>query len=149
MSHYLKSSAPLALVFLVALSVGYALPRSRDGDMMDAVAAVQRRSPWFLVSQPHPPANWVRRGAIYLCRTPRTAIEMDALSKYPWRPDPRWSGVVCFKGTVDPLRYYDGWLSEGGDHCLNYGVFAVFGDPEAVEEMQAILAAEGFQPVAR
>jgi hypothetical protein len=113
--------------------------------MLDAVAAVQRRSPRFLVSEPMPTANWVRSGTLYLCRTARTAVEVDGLSKHPQLPDPNWAGVVCFKGTADPSQFDIPWVSEGGDRCLKYGVFAIFGDPEVLQEVRAILEAEGFQ----
>jgi hypothetical protein len=150
MSQHLKSWVPLALASLLALAAGYALSRSgrRGGDMLDAVAAVQRRSPRFLVSEPAPSANWARSGALYLCRRPRTAEDVDGLGKHPWTPDPRWAGVVCFKGLANlhlsRLSYFP-WVSEGGDRCLDYGDFAVFGDPELLQEVRAILAAEGFQ----
>ncbi len=143
-----KSWVALALVAVVAVAAGYALPRPqrRGGDMLDAVAAMQRRSPRFLVSECTPPANWVQTGSLYLCRTPRTAEDVQDLSKDPNRPDPRWAGVVCFKGTADPHQVYVPWVAEGGDRCLDYGAFAVFGDPEVLCEVRAILAAEGFQP---
>jgi hypothetical protein len=143
----LGSVAPLAVVAGVALAVGYVLPRSRsEGDLMDAVAAVQRRSPWFVVSQPHPPADWVRTGALYLCRTPRSAAEVDGLSKHP-SGAPAWDGVVCFKGTLDPRREYHPWLADGGARCITYQNFAVFGDPRGLEEICGILAAAGFEPL--
>ena len=75
-----------------------------------------------------------------------TAEDVDGLSKYPWRPDPRWEGAVCFKGTADPRQIYVPWAWEGGDLCLDYGDFVVFGDPELLREVRAILDAEGFQP---
>jgi hypothetical protein len=149
---HLKSWVALALVSVLALATGYTLPRPgrRGGDMLDAVAAVQRRSPQFLVSEPMPRApmpraNWVQSGTLYLCRTPRTPEELDGLSKFPSRPHPRWAGVVCFRGTAEPGQVYIPWVSEGGDRCLDYGDFAVFGDPEMLQEVGAILAAEGFQ----
>jgi len=150
MSHPPKSWVRLAVASALALAAGYALPRPgrQTGDLLDAVAAVQRRSPRFLVSEPRPPATWARAGALYLCRTPKTAEDLDALSKYPGRADARWAGVVCFQGTDHP-RQSDLYLpgdSEGGDRCLHYGAFAVFGDPELLQEVQAILAAEGFRP---
>jgi hypothetical protein len=145
-----KSLVPLsalAVVFAVALAVGYALPRSRTGgDLLDAVAAVQRDSPRFLISEPCPPANWARMGALYLCRAPRTAEQIDELSKYPW-DDRGWEGIVCFKGALDPRRSYDPWISEGGSHCVRYHSFAVFGDPGCLEEVCGILAAAGFEKV--
>jgi hypothetical protein len=136
----------LALVSLLGLLAGYVLPRPprQGGDLLDAVAAVQRRAPRFLVSEPLPTANWGQSGALYLCRTPRTAQEVDGLSKHPGRPDPRWAGVVCFKATANPNQFYVPWVADGGDRCLDYGAFAVFGDTELLQEMRAILAAEGF-----
>jgi hypothetical protein len=144
----LKWSITLALVAVLALAAGYALPRPqrRGGGMLDAVAAVQRRSPRFLISEPAPAGDWAQRGALYLCRTPRTAADLDGLSKHPGSPDPGWAGVVCFQGTVDPYTVYHPWLSDGGDRCLHFGEFAVFGDPEVLQEVRAILATEGFQP---
>jgi hypothetical protein len=146
MAIYSRSWVVLPGVFAVALAAGYTLPRPGEaGDLMDAVAAVQRRAPRFLISEPTPPANWVRSGALYLCRAPRTVAEVDGLSKAPGEPDPRWAGVVCFKGTTDPNRPYTSGV-DGGPRCLEYGAFAVFGDPELLEEVRAVLAAEGFRP---
>src|SRR5262249_12621727 len=104
MSHHFKPPAAIVLGCVLALATGYFLPWPGSGDraMLGAVAAVQGRSPGFLVSEPVPPANWARGGALYLCRRPRTAREVDALGKDPWRHDPGWTGVVCFKGTTDP-----------------------------------------------
>lgn len=147
MSLHLKSWPALVTVSALALAVGYSLPRPgrRGGDLLDAVAAVQWRSPRFLVSEPAPPGNWVRTGTFYLCRTARTAEELDGMSRYPRRAGPRWAGVVCFKGTAAPGHYVP-WVAEEADHCLRYGAFAVFGDPEELREVGAILAAEGFRP---
>jgi hypothetical protein len=142
-----KSYVLLAVVSVLALLAGYALPRpTRQGDLLDAVAAVQRRAPHFLISEPRPPAHWVQSGALYLCRTARTAAEVDGLSKVPECPDPGWSGVVCFKGMTDPQQLEVPWVSRGGDRCLDYGAFAVFGDPTLLQEVRAILDDEGFQP---
>jgi hypothetical protein len=147
MSQRLKCLLPLALASVLALAAGYALPRPgrRGGDMLDAVVAVQRRSPRFLVTEPTPPANWVQTGALYLCRAPRSAADVDGLGKQPSHLDPRWAGVICFKGTADPRQFDVPWVSGGGDRCLHYPDFAVFGDPELLQEVRAILAAEGFQ----
>ena len=147
MQQHLKSLAPLVLVFVLAFGSGYILPRQAQGDMMHAVAAVQRHSPWFLISEPVPMANWARSGSIYLCRTSRTAAEMEDLPKDPRKADARWDGVLCFKGTVDPGRVQDPWVFEGGDRCLRYDVFAVFGDRDALAKVRVILAAEGFHSV--
>src|SRR5262245_61845599 len=149
MPKHLKPWVALALVSAVALAVGYALPRPRrGGDLLDAVMGVQRRSPRFLISEPLPPANWAQTGALYLCRSPRSAEDVEALTLRPWRPE-RWAGVVCFRGTTDPNQHYVPWVTEAGDRCLDYGAFSVFGDPEVLQEVRAILAAEGFQPVRR
>jgi hypothetical protein len=113
--------------------------------MLDAIAAVQRRLPRFLISEPKPSGNWMRTGALYLCRAPKTAAELDGLSKYPWCSDPRWAGVVCFRGTRDSTHLYIPWVTEGGEQCLDYGDFAVFGDRDMVQEVRAILAEKGFQ----
>jgi hypothetical protein len=144
----LKSRTRLAAVVVLALAAGYVLgrPGPRDGDMLDAVAAVQRRSPKFLVSEPSPLANWARSGSVYLCRSARTATEVDGLAKHPWTPDPRWTGVVCFRATVDRKGLYVPWIAEGGDRCLVYAEFAVFGDAQLLREVHAILADEGFHP---
>jgi hypothetical protein len=115
--------------------------------MLDAVAAVQRHSPRFVISDVSPPAHWSQMGALYLCRQQKTVADMDDLSKDPTRPDPRWTGVVCFKGTADPNQLHVPWIAEGGDRCLIYDTFAVFGDAEVLQEVQTILAAEGFHIV--
>jgi hypothetical protein len=146
MAQYFKPWGAPALV-LLALAAGYALPRpGRGGDMLDAVAAVQRRAPRFLISEPLPTANWAQIGTLYLCREAMTAGEADSLSKYPRHPDPRWAGVVCFRGTGDPGHFCFPGAAGGSHRCLDYGAFVVFGDPEMLEEVQAILAAEGFRP---
>jgi hypothetical protein len=69
---------------------------------------------------------------------------LDSLNKYPRHPDPRWAGVVCFRGTADPRLHCFPAAAGDSHHCLDYGAFVVFGDPELLEEVQAILAAEGF-----
>jgi hypothetical protein len=148
MSRYLKSRVSWAFLSVLALGAGYFLgrPASPVGDMLDAVAAVQRRSPRFLITEPVPPPNWVRGGALYLCRKPKTADDVDGLGRHPGRPDPRWAGVVCFKGTADPKQVYVPWVADGGDCRLQYGHFAVFGDPDLLQEVRAALAAEGLHP---
>ena len=149
MSPALKSRVLLALVAVLGLLAGYALPRPtrRGGDMLDAVAAVQRRSPRFLVSEPMPTPNWARSGTLYLCRTPRAALDLDSLLPDPGQEAPRWAGVVCFRGTADPNRLDAPRVQEGRDRCLRYRDFEVFGDPEVLQEVRAILDAEGFRPV--
>ncbi|HEY1378091.1 MAG TPA: hypothetical protein VGF55_14920 [Gemmataceae bacterium] len=147
MTQHIKSWAPAALV-LIAVVTGYVYARFewRDGDLMDAVAAVQRHSPLFLVSEPRPTGSWVKHGCLYLSRTPRTAEAMELMSKYPARRDPRWAGVVCFRGTGDQAPAYVPWVDDGGDRCLQYDSFAVYGDPELLAEVRAALDREGFRP---
>ena len=147
MTQHVKSWAPAALV-LIAVVTGYVYARfeGRDGDMMDAVAAVQRHSPHFLVSEPQPMPDWVKDGCLYLSRTPRTAQAMDLMSKYPAQRDSSWAGVVCFRGTACPTAVYVPWVADGGDLCLQYGSFAVYGDPELLAEVRAALDREGFRP---
>src|SRR5262249_47221956 len=144
-----RAPGPLVLVAVLALAAGYALPRParRGGGMMDAVAAEQRGAPPFLVRGPPPPAHWGQGGAPSLGRRGKAAPEMETPSHDPRRPGARWAGVVCFKGTAAPRQHYGLWVVAGGDRCLDYGNFAVFGDPELLQEVRTILAAEGFQPV--
>ncbi len=148
MSSQMKSSIRWSLLALVALALGYALPRPqrRGADLLDAAAAVQRRAPLFLVSESEPSAGWVRQGSLYLCRSARGLAEIAALKHNPWRRGSRWAGIVCFRGTVDPSLAYDPWLSEADACCLHYGTFALYGDPNLVREIQSILALEGFHP---
>jgi hypothetical protein len=140
----LRYAVLLALVAGAALAVGHSLPRraEREGDMLDAVAEVQRRAPLFLISEPHPVGNWTERGALYLCRSPKTVVEVERLSKWPGGKFP-WDGVVCFRGTSDPGVFFVPWVSEG--RCLHYGRFAVHGDPELLEEVRLLLAEAGFR----
>lgn len=118
--------------------------------MLDAVAAVQRRSPRFLISERVPPEDWARVGVLYLCRSPRTAAEVDNLGKYPARADHRWAGIVCFRGTA-PFGTSEAsflpWISEKGDHRRIYRDFAVFGDPDELREVEKILATDGFRRI--
>jgi len=114
--------------------------------MLDAVALVQRRSPYFLVSEPLPPPGWARRGALYLCRAVRAAEDLDRLSRRPGRPASGWAGVVCFQGTAGPRGSYIPRVSDGGEGCLHYGAFAVYGDPELLGEVRAALAADSIRP---
>jgi hypothetical protein len=113
--------------------------------MLDAVAAVQRRSPRFLITERVPTDGWVRSGALYLSRRPKTPEAVEELSIDPRRPDPNWAGVVCFRGTADPNVYVLPWLEAGTDRCIAYDDFAVYGDPELIQEVKCILATEGFR----
>src|SRR5262249_10997833 len=121
--------APIRRALLLGRAAGYALPRRarRGGDLLDAAGRVQRRRPLFLVSEPLPQPNWFRQGALYLCRSPRDARDLDLLSR---RPGPGWAGVVCLRGTTSPSQSYMPWVSDGGAGCLRYGAFAAYGDPE-------------------
>jgi hypothetical protein len=137
----------LTLVSVVGVVTGYALPRPprRGGDMLDAVAAVQRYSPRFIISEPTPGATWARTGELYLSRSHRTTEQVDGLSKHPSRVDHRWAGIACFRGTADPKVIYVPRISEKGGHRLLYGGFAVFGDPGELPEVEEILDAAGFR----
>jgi hypothetical protein len=148
MSELLKSRIALAVVSVLMLGIGYALPRSerRGGDMLDAVAAVQRRAPRFLITERVPGGNWLRAGALYLSHRPKTPEAMEELSIDPNRADPNWTGVVCFRGTADPNVYLLPWVESGGNRCIEYGDFAVYGDPDVLHEVRHILASEGFRP---
>jgi hypothetical protein len=148
MAERLKSWAVSVAASLVALAAGYTLarPGQQGGDLLDAVGAVQRRAPRFLVSEPRPTVNWVQSGCLYLCSTARAAQEVHGRSMCPGRLAPNGAGVACFKGAADPRQFCVPWLEAGGDRCLDHGDFTVFGDPELVQEARAILVAEGFQP---
>jgi hypothetical protein len=145
MSPRFKTRFALALVSVAALALGYVLPRAgrQGGDMLDAIAAVQRRSPRFVITERVPNVNWLRTGALYWSREPKTAEAMEELCIDPGHPDERWAGVVCFKGTADTNLYIP-WVVEGGHCCVRYDDFAVFGDPQTLAEVRLILAAEGF-----
>lgn len=142
-----KAWGSAALLFALGLAVGVVLPwparpeaGGRNYDLLDAVAAVQRRSPRFLVSEPLPETTWARTGTVYLCRQPRTVQEAETLNKFRLG-DPRWAGVLCFQGAADlPIT----WPWADGDTFLNYGTFAVVGDPGELGEVRAILESEGF-----
>lgn len=146
-TQYLKPWLLAAVVAVFALAAGYVLPRpSRSGDMLDAVAAVQRHSPRFLVSEPMPPANWTKSGALFLCRTSRTAEELDGLNKHPTHADSRWAGILCFKATIDPDQHYVPWVADHPSNWwLDYGEFVVFGDADMLQEVRTILADAGFR----
>jgi hypothetical protein len=113
--------------------------------MLDAVAAVQRRCPLFLMPQRGRPHCWVTDGGIYLSRTSKSQDELENLTTDPDGPDSCWHGVVYFKAWVhrDRVEYY--FLSGPRDRVLDYGAFVVYGDPELIQEVRAILASEGFQ----
>src|SRR5262245_41069458 len=89
----------LALVAAVSLTVGHVLPRPAKprGDMLDAVAAVQRRCPLYITADRGHPGNWVTGGGVYLSRTSRTPAELDCLLKDSRTYDKRWDDVIYFK----------------------------------------------------
>ena len=148
MSYFLRSLFLLGLVSALSLAAGYALPRpakQTGGDMLDAVAAVQRHTPLFLVTERGCPPNWGTEGGIYLSRTSKSQDELENLTTDPDGPDSRWHGVVYFKAWAhrDRVEYF--FLSGPRDRVLDYGGFAVYGDPELIQEVRSILASEGFQ----
>lgn len=120
----------------------------RGRDMLDAVTAVQRRSPRFLISEPLPSSlwadNWALYGVVYLSRSPRTPDDVERISWIRDTDDPRWAGVVCFKGIRNPRDGYTPRASDD-DRCLKYGAFVVFGDAEMLQVVRDILAREGFK----
>lgn len=152
MLRHVKSWGSAALLVALGLTVGVSMPRparpvrpaadTRGHDLMDAVAAVQRRSPRFLISEPLPETRWVHTGTVYLCRRPKTTQETDTLNKFRFG-DPRWAGVLCFQGTADPSLLVT-WQWSGGGAYLDYGTFVVGGDPRELGEVRAILESEGF-----
>lgn len=147
MSSNLRAALRWAVLPLLALAVGYALPRPpRPGDLLDAVAAVQRQAPLYLVSEGEPNATWARRGSVYLCRSPRGPEHIAEVSVPPWRADSRWDGIVCLKGTAAANTEYDPWLSDPHPECLHYTGFAVYGDPALMREVERLLAAAGYTP---
>lgn len=146
MSHRYTFWGLMALFIVLGVTGGYVLSLTPiEHDMLDAVAVVQRNSPRFVVSDPIPGANWAKSGSLYLCRTPRTAEELDGLNKGVGGDDPRWEGILCFKG-IDNTTLYVPWVSEAGPDCVHYRSFAIWGDPAEVKEVQALLAAEGIEP---
>jgi hypothetical protein len=129
-------------------AAGYALHRQEDrgGDMLDAVAAVQRQMPMFLIGEKSPPrAAWLHEGGIYLSRARLSYEEVEGLPRDPRHRDGRWDGVVFFKArTVLPnggLPLVDIWEGQ----CLDYGDFGVYGDPALLHQVQEILTREGFK----
>jgi hypothetical protein len=118
------------------------------GDMLDAVAAVQRRSPLFLTTERGCSRRWVTEGGIYLSRTSKTPDDVEDLRKDPRYYDNRWHGVVYFKAYADRDRVSFSFMSGAGDRLLDYGDFVVYGDPELVQEVRSVLTSAGFEPTA-
>jgi hypothetical protein len=134
-------------VAALSLAAGYAVPRSlkKGGDILDAVAAVQRRCPLFLMPERGCPHSWVTKGGIYLSRSSKSSDDVEALLKDPRCYDNRWHGVVYFKAYAYRDRDVYPFLSGPPDRILDYGDFVVYGDPELIQEVRSILASEGFQ----
>jgi hypothetical protein len=140
----------LAVLGAVLFVAGYAVPRPqrRGGDMLDAVAAVQRRTPMFVTTdRAMPRATWLREGGIYLSRTLKSPDDVEGLSKFPSRRDRGWAGVVYFKGCGDRHEMPGPLVSLWPGECLDYGDFAVYGDRDLLQEVEAILASAGFEAV--
>jgi hypothetical protein len=140
------------LIAAASLTAGYVLPRpqapNQGRDVLDAVAAVQRRIPLNLIPEPAAPYNWVEEGGIYLSRTRKTPEELDRLPKDPARFDDRWQGVVYFKAGPHRGDVRRPFMPADGEHALDYGTFAVFGDPKMIQQVHSILAEQGFDAVA-
>ena len=81
MSQPLKSWVALTLVCVLALATGFVLrrPPRRGGDLLDAAAAVQRRAPRFLVSEPGEPSP---RKSVQPLR-PLLSDEADEIERLP------------------------------------------------------------------
>jgi hypothetical protein len=149
MSQQVRSWFLLGLVSAVSLAAGYALPRpaKKGGDMLDAVAAVQRRDPLCLIAERGRPYSWVAEGGIYLSRTSKTPQDVEELVKDPASYNDGWQGVVYFKACAQRDEVIVSFLPGAGDRVLDYGGFAVYGDPELLQEVRSILAEQGFETV--
>jgi hypothetical protein len=148
MSHHLRSWFLLGLVSALSLTAGYALPRPAKrtgGDVLDAVSAVQRQAPLFLMTERGCPPSWVTDGGIYLSRTNKSADDVEDLVKPPQGFDDRWHGVVYFKACAHRDRADFPMLSGPRERILDYGDFAVYGDPELLQEVRPILESAGFR----
>jgi hypothetical protein len=139
-----------ALAAVLLLGAGYALPRTvkRGGDILDAVAAVQRRCPLYLTAERGLPDDWVAEGGIYLSRAGKTTDEVEHLLKDSRTYDAHWDGVVYFKARGRHRERMLGFLPAPGGRALDYGDFAVYGDPALLQEVRSILAAQGFRTTA-
>jgi hypothetical protein len=137
----------LALISAVCLATGYFLhrPEKRGGDILDAVAAVARQCSLNLVPERGRPANWVTDSGFYLCRTSQSPEELDRLVKDPRSYNERWHGIVYFKSCAGRVSHFLSFLPGPEDKVLDYGGFAVYGDPEMVQTVRLILAKEGFE----
>ena len=147
MSQHTRSWCLLALVSALSLAAGYAVPHpaKKGGDMLDAVAAVQRRCPFCLMTERGCPPSWVTEGGIYLSRTIKTPDQVEDLVRDPSGYDDRWHGVVYFKACAHRDRVLFPMLSGPRERVLDYGEFAVYGDPDLLQEVGPILESAGFQ----
>ena len=141
----------LVLTACLCLATGYSLhrPEKKAGDILDAVAAVQRRCPLFFIPERGRPDNWVLEGGFYLCRTSQTPEELDRLIKDPRCFNERWDGIVYFKACArrNPLSLP--FVPGPDDKILDYGGFMVYGDAELIQTVRSILADEGFETTGR
>jgi hypothetical protein len=147
-----RSWCLLVLVAAASLTAGYVLPRPRPpkkgADMLDAVAAVLRRRPLHLAGEPAAPYSWEGDGGVYLSRTYKTSKELDYLIKDAGHYDDGWKGVVYFKVCSGRGSVVYPFLPADGEHALDYGEFAVYGDPELVQEVRVVLADQGYEAAA-
>jgi hypothetical protein len=141
----------LLLTAALSLAAGYVLPRpaKKGGDMLDAVAAVQRRCRLYVTAERGQSDNWVPEGGVYLSRTSRTPEELDRLLKDSRTYDEHWDGVVYFKGCGRHRQRVLPFLPAPADRALDYRDFGVYGDPALLKEVRSILAQEGFMPSAQ
>jgi hypothetical protein len=65
--------------------------------------------------------------------------------KDPRRFDERWRGVVYFKNCTHRDRVQFPILAGPSERLLRYGDFAVYGDPELLQEVGATLEEAGFR----
>jgi hypothetical protein len=137
----------IAFVSVVCLAVGYVVhhPEKRGGDILDAMAAVQRHCPLYLIPERGRPSNWATDGGFYLCETSQRPKEMDRLIKDPRSYNERWHGIVYFKACGRRSPLYLPFVPGPDDHTLDCGGFMVYGDPELVRTVRSILADEGFE----
>jgi hypothetical protein len=147
-----KSWVPLALVTAAALTTGYVLarpekPEKRGGDILAAVAAVERRCSLHLIPERGRPHNWVTDSGFYLCRSSQDPVELDRLIKDPRQYDERWYGIVYFKACARRTPLFLSFLPCPEDKILQYSGFAVYGDPELIQTVRSILGDEGFETI--
>jgi hypothetical protein len=114
--------------------------------MLDAIAAVQRQTPMFLISEKSMPRPvWLHEGGVYLSRTRLSHDEVDGLPRDPRHRDQRWDGVVYFKARADCGEQGSPVVDLWEGCCLDYGAFVVYGDAALLSEVRTILARAGFE----